>query len=157
MRKMASVINFRYDDQPYYRRALTSPSFCSAKRNKVLAVQEQVVDNLPNRSKNTWRQRWVSPRESEKCPKLGAHAPMVRDDKQLLLLDSCRNRINFPDEGLRAGLLMLDVLPQKQVVTFCGMKYCIPRMKKNYQAHESAWLCTRVHMSDWLQNWWPPE
>lgn len=106
---MATALNCMYDDQSYYKRALAHLSFASAKRIKVPAVQEQVMDYLTDKSQKEWRRGWLSSHESAKLPIFGAHAPIIKDDKQLLVLDPCCNRISL-DERLAVSVPMLDVL-----------------------------------------------
>lgn len=110
-RKMAASLNCVYDDQPYYRKALTNPSLPSAKRTKVPAVQKQMLDYLTDRSRKAWHQGCLGPCKSAEWPRLGAYAPVVRDDKKPVLPNPSSNKISLLDEVLAANAPMLDVLP----------------------------------------------
>lgn len=57
------------------------------------------MDYLTNRSQKAGRGGRLNSRESAEWPRPGAYDSMVRDDKQLLVLDTNAAIISLPDEG----------------------------------------------------------
>lgn len=69
-----------------------------------------MVDNLTDGSQKVWIRIWLNVAGELNGLDLGAHAPMVKDDKRYRLFDPGSNKISLPDALLAATAPMLDAL-----------------------------------------------